>query len=109
LNNKVAFFSCVLSLTLAGCGTINTVFRDDSIASQNLKKQQTYCESIPRIYSGVAYDFCVLHGPPATQGVLATGFVPLLFFDFLASGVFDTVVLPYTIYRQHKDGGIDID
>jgi uncharacterized protein YceK len=109
LNNKIAVLICVQLLTLVGCGTINTVFRDDSVASHNLKKAQTYCESIPRIYSGVAYNFCVLNGPSNIHGPLATGLVPLMFFDFVASGVFDTVVLPYTVYRQSTDGGIDID
>jgi uncharacterized protein YceK len=109
LNNKIAVLVCVLSLTLVGCGTTNTVFRDDSVASSELKKKRSYCGSIPRIYSGVAYDFCVLNGPPAAQAVAAVGFVPLIFFDFVASGVLDTVVLPYTVYRQGKDGSIDID
>jgi uncharacterized protein YceK len=99
------------SLLLVGCGTINTVFRDDAVTSSNLKSYRSYCESVPRVYSGVAYDFCVLNGVPGNQSDVASDVnsVPLIFFyDFLASGVFDTVLLPYTIYRQGHDGSIEI-
>lgn len=115
MKNKKVVLICALTLSLVGCGTTNTVFRDDSVASSELKKKRTYCGSIPRIYSGVAYDFCVLNGPPGVKGaqgvqeVVAVGFVPLIFLDFVASGVLDTLVLPYTVYRQGKDGSIDID
>ncbi|MFC6479204.1 hypothetical protein ACFQDN_25540 [Pseudomonas asuensis] len=54
----------VLALSLTGCGTINTVFQDDVTTSYKLRKQKTYCESISRVYSGVAYDFCSLNAPP---------------------------------------------
>ena len=29
-----------------------------------LRKQKTYCESIPRAYSGLAFNFCLLNAPP---------------------------------------------
>jgi uncharacterized protein YceK len=34
------------------------------------------------------------------------GFIPLIFFDLVASGVLDTIILPYTIYRQSEDGSL---
>ncbi len=98
-----------LSLLLAGCGTVNTVVRGDAVASRNLKEIGTYCESIPRVYSGVAYDFCTLHGAPAPVHTWQpSDAIPELFFDFVASGVLDTIALPYTIYRQSTDGNIEI-
>lgn len=108
MDTKNAILLGALSLTLVGCGTVTTVLRDDAVVSTDLKKQKTYCQSIPRVYSGVAYDFCVLNGPPNSMGAVAINDVPWVYFDFLASGVLDTLVLPYTIYRQSVDGSIDI-
>lgn len=108
MDTRIAILLGALSLTLVGCGTVTTVLRDDAVVSADLKKQKTYCQSIPRVYSGVSYDFCVLNGQPNSKGVVAISDVPWVYFDFLASGVFDTLVLPYTIYRQSVDGSIDI-
>lgn len=107
----------VSSLLLAsGCGTINTVFRPDAVASQNLKESRSHCENVPRIYSGVIYGFCTLNGEPKPEKSLNeqsfSGFTgnafPILAIEAIASGVMDTLVLPYTIYRQNKDGSIEI-
>lgn len=94
----------IVSLLVSGCGTLNTVFREDSAATRQLRKQQTYCHSIPRIYSGLAFDFCLLNAPPDYTGVL----VPVVLLDLAMSGAADTVVLPYTLYRQGKDGNLSI-
>jgi uncharacterized protein YceK len=100
----MAAASSAISLALAGCGTAATVLQDDADAAQGLRKQKTYCQSIPRVYSGLAYDFCVLNAPPDPTGFL----VPFILLDLTLSGVLDTVVLPYTIYRQSVDGNIHI-
>lgn len=104
LTIKTAIAAGAISLTLTGCGTAATVLQDDAEAAQGLRRQKTYCQAIPRIYSGLAYDFCVLHAPPDPTGIL----VPLILVDLTLSGVLDTVVLPYTIYRQGVDGNIGI-
>jgi predicted small secreted protein len=52
------------ALVLSGCGTVQTVVRDDQVAVDELKKEKSYCGAVPRIYSGVTYDFCLLHAPP---------------------------------------------
>ncbi|MGY2288879.1 YceK/YidQ family lipoprotein [Pseudomonas sp. SDO528_S397] len=96
---------------MSGCGTINTVLRPDAVASQNLKETRSHCENIPRIYSGVIYGFCTLNGEPdsdKTQTRDVTGGWPFFAAEFVASGVLDTLVLPYTVYRQNKDGSIEI-
>lgn len=105
-----------LFLPVAGCGTINTVFRPDAVASQNLKDSRSHCESVPRPYSGLIYGFCRLNGEPAPdkslkdQSLIDHGgsALPVIAVEFVASGVLDTLVLPYTIYRQSKDGSIEI-
>ncbi|RLU08524.1 YceK/YidQ family lipoprotein [Pseudomonas prosekii] len=101
---KIALLLVTLSVLLTGCGTAVTVLQDDADAARSLRKQKTYCQSIPRIYSGLAYGFCVLNAPPDPTGVL----VPLVLLDLSLSGVLDTVVLPYTIYRQAADGNIAV-
>lgn len=92
------------SWALSGCGTAVTVLQDDEGATRSLRKQKTYCQSIPRIYSGLAHGFCLLHAPPYPSGVL----VPVVLLDLSLSGVLDTACLPYTIYRQTVDGNISI-
>ncbi|MEJ5060320.1 MULTISPECIES: YceK/YidQ family lipoprotein [unclassified Pseudomonas] len=101
---KTAVASGVISLALTGCGTAVTVLQDDAGAAQSLRRQKTYCQSIPRVYSGLAYDFCVLNAPPDPTGIL----VSLVLLDLALSGALDTAVLPYTIYRQGVDGNIQI-
>jgi uncharacterized protein YceK len=102
LTIRMAVASSAISLALTGCGTVATVLQDDAEAAQGLRRQKTYCQSIPRVYSGLAYDFCVLNAPPDPTGIL----VPLVLLDLALSGGLDTVVLPYTIYRQTVDGNI---
>jgi uncharacterized protein YceK len=104
---KMAAVIGTFSLALSGCGTAVTVLQDDATTAKDLRKRQTYCQSLPRVYSGLAYDFCILDSPPGnTAGTAQLGFIPLIFFDLVASGVLDTVILPYTIYRQSEDGSL---
>jgi len=98
----------LLALTLTGCGTIETVFRSDAAASQTLKKENSYCGAVPRIYSGVSYDLCRVFAPyqenrPDKTGESATRGMLI---DIAASGVLDTLLLPYTIYQQQTDGSL---
>ncbi|MBM9486062.1 YceK/YidQ family lipoprotein [Pseudomonas sp. ICBG1301] len=100
MNVKTALAVGLVSMTISGCGTLNTVLREDVAATRELRKQKTYCAAIPRIYSGVAFDFCLLHAAPDPTGVL----VPFVLADIALSGALDTVVLPYTLYRQVEYG-----
>jgi uncharacterized protein YceK len=45
-----------------------------------------------------------LNAPPDPTGI----YVPVILVDLVLTGVLDTVVLPYTIYRQGMDGNIRI-
>ncbi|MGE7955998.1 YceK/YidQ family lipoprotein [Pseudomonas sp. NPDC089530] len=98
------------ALLLAGCGTIDTVFREDSVASEKLKERKSYCGGVPRIYSGVTYDFCSLHAPVPENGRTSTGPASTygMLIDIALSSVFDTLLLPYTIYQQQTDGSLII-
>ncbi|MCK1794176.1 YceK/YidQ family lipoprotein [Pseudomonas violetae] len=96
------------ALMLAGCGTVQTVIRGDEAASKILKEQQSYCGAVPRIYSGVTFDFCYLNAPleRGRESDVHTTAPAIVLVDVVLSGVMDTLVLPYTIYRQKVDGSI---
>lgn len=99
----------LMALALSGCGTVSSVLQDDSVAGNDLKKRQTYCDSISRIYSGVGYDFCIMHAPELPQKSWTGNPTPaLVLLDLIVSGLTDTLVLPYTAYTQLKHGNIEI-
>ncbi|WP_417501344.1 YceK/YidQ family lipoprotein [Marinobacter sp.] len=58
------------------------------------------------MYSGVAYDYCWLHGSPS--GISNSGLLSGLLFDIPASAIADTIVLPYTLHQQYTKGHIPI-
>jgi uncharacterized protein YceK len=100
------------AMMLGGCGTVQTVVRNDQVAVDSLKEQKSYCGAVPRIYSGLAYDFCSLHAPLA-KGVDADDYknaaIPVVLIDAVVSGALDTLLLPYTVYKQHTEGSIVIN
>lgn len=97
-----------MALIMGGCGTVTTVFRGDDVTVRELKGKKTYCQSVPRVYSGVAYDLCVLHGPANSADGLSLNGIPWAVLDVPVSGVLDTLILPYTIYRQRADGSVEL-
>lgn len=96
----------LILIGLSGCGTLNTVTQPDQTVASRLKQQNTYCTSLPRIYSGVTYNLCQLYSSPGS-GHFAWS-LDLYIIDSLMSAVIDTVLLPYTGYRQIKDGSIHV-
>ena len=97
-----------MSLSMGGCGTVTTVLRGDGVTVRELKEKKTYCQTVPRVYSGVAYDLCVLHAPPSSAAGLALDGIPWAFIDVPVSAVLDTLALPYTLYRQNADGSLEL-
>ncbi|MFN3354549.1 MAG: YceK/YidQ family lipoprotein [Pseudomonas sp.] len=91
-----------------GCGTVTTVLQEDRATVQSLKAKKTYCQSVPRVYSGVAYGLCALHAPPNSGSGLWLNSVPWAFIDVPLSGVLDTLVLPYTVYQQNVEGSLEL-
>jgi len=98
------------ALALSGCGTVNTVVRGDAVAAKNLREWRTRCASLPRVYSGAVYNFCILNGEPnpTTDAPGAPAAIPFAIVDIALSGVLDTLVLPYTVYRQLEEGNIEL-
>lgn len=99
------------ALTLAGCGTVQTVVRSDQVAADYLKEKKSHCGAVPRIYSGVTYDFCLLHAerPDDVDAFNYDNATPGVLLDAALSGVLDTLLLPYTIYKQQVDGSIVVN
>lgn len=100
-------FVALLVSGLLGCGTIITLSSSDEYIAKELEKHNTYCESVPRMYSGVSYDICKLNSKPKNTEVDL--FVGFYLFDGLLSTVADTLVLPYTVYQQSDKGSIKIE
>ena len=109
--NRLSKITALFSIfwVAAGCGTISTVASSDSSVERKLTKANTYCVSIPRIYSGVFYDSCHLHAKPEGSSFYYPDWLMLYGVDVVVSGVTDTVMLPYTIYKQVDSGSIKID
>ena len=103
---KSAFVIFLIAM-LYGCATATTLSNSDDDLARQLKKHDTYCESLPRTYSGVAYNLCKLNSKPNNTEVdLLVGFY---LFDGAISLVTDTLVLPYTIYQQSEQGSLEIE
>lgn len=95
-----------LILTCAGCGTINTAFREDAVTARNLSERKSDCELLPRVYSGVMYGFCILNAEQAQR--TGDGEVQFQLLDMAASGALDTLLLAYTVYLQQREGSIAV-
>ncbi|MFR0691518.1 YceK/YidQ family lipoprotein [Enterobacterales bacterium AE_CKDN230030158-1A_HGKHYDSX7] len=112
------FWPLLAAALLAGCGSVRTVDSDAQASVKELKLGNTYCTEIPRIYSGVAYNFCALHGDPGGSYQHSAGLTPpppdspqglyWPLFDGVLSAATDTLMLPYTVYRQQRDGSIEL-
>lgn len=96
------------------CGTMYTVPHNNQSIASDLNTHRTYCSGIPRIYSGVAYNFCRLNADPGAANSRSdrgyfwkTRAHPL--FDMVPSLVLDTVALPVTCFQQAAWGSVYID
>lgn len=97
----------LICMGLGACGSLTTTTQSDYHIYANLKRQNTYCESLPRVYGGLAYDFCRLNANPGTiHSDLFLGFYLL---DGAASAIVDTVLLPYTGYQQYRVGSLNLN
>ncbi len=96
----------VISFFLQGCSTVHTI----SHAESGLVMKGSYCHSIERMYSGVQYNWCKLHGEPKKAAATAStkGDFEYVGIDTLFSLLADTLVLPYTIFKQASSEPISV-
>ena len=102
---RLLFFLVSISW-LQACGTVTTLSKSDYQISAQLSKKNTYCESVPRVYSGATFDLCKLNSKP--KGTEIDVLVGFYLFDGILSAAADTLVLPYTIFQQSEKGSIPI-
>lgn len=98
----------VLVAALTGCGTVQTLAPDQGKVSISYNDKKSYCQSIPRIYSGVAHNFCLMYGEPSKTSYTAAADLPVWAIDTMLCAVTDTLALPYTVTRQLKDGSLKV-
>lgn len=100
------FLGLPVFLSLPGCGSLSTVPKSPNEIQRNLVIMKTKCNSIPWVYSGVAFDFCALHAEPRyIYNDVMMGFYMV---DAICSGIADTVFLPYTGYLQYQQGNVQL-
>ena len=116
-----ASIAILISLALAGCGTIVSQGASREIFEAKNEegeydRDDSCCILTPHVYSGVVTDYTMLTFPfscPCTgeSGLAGLAFWPLIatlaIIDMPLSAAADTVILPYTIPRQIKYGYID--
>lgn len=100
----------ILIIACTACSTVKTVSPSDGHIYISTWGYKSNCKKIPRIYSGISYDFCLLNSKSRSNNSGFDGFASIyVFTDFAWSIMADTVVLPYTIYTQISDGNIKLN
>ena len=104
------FAAILLALSTFSCATMKTIDPPQNHIDISHNGKKSYCEEIPRIYSGLSYNFCLLYGEPSKRVNVGSSFnnIPFVFIDTVFSVVSDTVVLPYTIVMQAEKGSIKV-
>lgn len=88
-----------IAFLLPSCMTVATLNVEYEAADSEVDECAEYC-SIRRVYSGVSMDICLLSaGSEGGQGGA------IAFWDLPFSFIADTIVLPYTAYKQISVGG----
>lgn len=105
-NNYLGLFTLIVALT--GCGSVQTLAPDQGKVKISYNDKRSYCQSIPRIYSGVAHNFCQLYGEPDKTSYRTAAEFPFWATDTVLCAVTDTLALPYTVTRQIKDGSLKV-
>ncbi|GAB2888076.1 YceK/YidQ family lipoprotein [Microbulbifer echini] len=108
---KELFYLVPTALLCISCATVKTVNPENNQVDISHQGHRSYCESIPRVYSGTSYSFCLLNSEPSehiNKGSTVNN-VPLAAVDAVFSVAADTVVLPYTVFMQAKNGNIKVN
>lgn len=102
---KTAYFCTIL--LLSGCGTIQSMQSPDDLR-RDMRARKSHCSFLPQLYSGVAYNFCVLNAGQSNPKKPDLG-LDFLIIDTGLSLIADTGLIPYTLYEQlvRKNTSID--
>ncbi len=101
----------LFTVFVVGCGTLKTTALDEPRIEIGTKSKRSLCSSIPHVYSGVFHNFCWLHREtnPNHSAIRSTGDLPIIAVDTVLSGLMDTILLPYSIYKQAEEGSIKVE
>ncbi len=88
----LSLFTLVFALT--ACGTVQTLAPEQGKVKISYNDKSSYCQSIPRIYSGVAHNFCLMYGEPSKTSYTAAADLPVWAIDTMLCAVTDTLALP---------------
>ncbi len=70
----------------------------------------TYCDSVPRVFSGLSLGFCTTFvGPPANLSTKTDDLLLFAIFDMGSSAAVDLIVLPYTSVMQLRHGNLPVN
>ena len=70
----------------------------------------TYCDSVPRVFSGISLSFCTTFvGPPANLMTKSDDLLLFAIFDMGTSAAVDFLVLPYTGVMQFRHGNLPVN
>lgn len=109
MRQNITFLSLLAAILLVtACGTVRTIAPDQGKVTISYNDKKSYCQSIPRVYSGVAHNFCLMYGEPSKTSYTAAADLPVWAIDTMLCAVTDTLALPYTISRQVKDGSLKV-
>lgn len=99
----VVSLACFALMLQACSGTYKTVvpYEEANLYESVDSMEGESCVTIPRVYSGTFYNYCVLTGQVSQKSAYHCDILQVPG-DLVA----DTILLPYTIYRQAKAGGI---
>lgn len=97
-----------LVLALSACGTVRTLAPAEGKVKISYNDKKSYCQSIPRTYSGIAHNFCLMYGEPNKTSYTTASEFPVWAIDTMLCAVTDTLALPYTITRQMNEGSIKV-
>lgn len=111
MKGLLSVLSVLFILCVSSCATIKTINPSKNHINISHYGKQSYCENIPRIYSGVSYNLCLLYGEPSKKVNIGSSLnnIPFVVIDTAFSAVSDTVVLPYTIVMQADKGSIKVN
>ncbi|BFM13466.1 YceK/YidQ family lipoprotein [Simiduia litorea] len=108
---KTIAYILFISLFCVSCGTVKTLNPENDQIDISHRGSKSYCEEIPRVYSGASYFICLLNSEPSETENLGAKFngVPFVVIDGVFSVAADTVVLPYTVVKQINNGNITVN
>lgn len=105
------FITVLLALSTFSCATIKTINPPKNHINISHYGKKSYCENIPRVYSGLSYNICLLYGEPSKSVNIGSSLndIPFVVIDTAFSAVTDTIVLPYTIVMQADKGSLKVN